>query len=66
VSKQASKQAMQKGQEVREAIVDGSLPLRGFIKKTKTNKKIDSLDCDITSTTRERLTINIKSKIKIF
>jgi len=30
--------AMQKGQEVREAIVDGSLPLRGFIKNK--NKKL--------------------------
>jgi len=30
---------MQKGQEVREAIVDGSLPLRGFITKTKTKTK---------------------------
>jgi hypothetical protein len=57
---------MQKGQEVREAIVNGSLPLRGFIKKTTNKNKIDSLDCDITSTTRKRLTINIKSKIKYF
>jgi hypothetical protein len=41
-SKQASKkESKQKGQEVREAIVDGSLPLRGFIKKNKNkNKKL--------------------------
>ena len=39
------------------ANVDGSL--EGF-------RKIDHLECDITRTTRSRLTINIKSKIKIF
>jgi hypothetical protein len=43
----------------------------GFIKKQinkikTTNKQIDPLECEITRTTRERLTINIKSKIKIF
>jgi len=29
-------------------------------------RKNDHLDCEITRTTRSRLTINIKSKIKIF